>query len=70
MKLPLMSLGSRPLKQQKPLIKGTDVRHLQQALKRLGFLKSGIDGVFGHKTLQAVKEFQKTLNLKSRVFYF
>jgi len=62
--LPLISFGSRYLKKQKPLIKGTDVRHLQQALKHLGFFRARVDGVFGYKTFEAVREFQGFFNLK------
>ncbi|WP_213975574.1 peptidoglycan-binding domain-containing protein [Tepidanaerobacter acetatoxydans] len=59
MKLPVIPFGSRVLKKQKPLLKGSDVRHLQQALKRLGAFNARIDGVFGYETMQAVREFQR-----------
>ena len=64
MRLPLIPFGSRPLKQQKPLTKGSDVRRLQQALKHLGFFNSRIDGVFGYETIRAVREFQRFFYLK------
>lgn len=64
MRLPLVPFGSRQLKKQKLLIKGTDVRHLQQALKQLGFFSARVDGVFGYKTFGAVREFQRFFNLR------
>lgn len=64
LRLPLVPFGSRLLKKQKPLIKGTDVRHLQQVLKHLGFFRARVDGVFGSKTFEAVREFQRFFNLK------
>ena len=39
--------------------RGEDVRELQQALIDLGFLKGGADGIFGNKTENAVRSFQK-----------
>jgi len=62
--LPQYAFGSRHLKKQKPLIKGTDVRHLQQALKHLGFFRARVDGIFGYKTYEAVREFQRYFNLR------
>lgn len=41
---------------------GERVRELQRRLKELGYLNS-VDGVFGTKTLEAVKEFQKAAGL-------
>ncbi|MGB3963867.1 MAG: peptidoglycan-binding domain-containing protein, partial [Tepidanaerobacteraceae bacterium] len=58
MSLPRVAFGSRQLKKQRPLIKGTDVRRLQQALKHLGFFRARVDGVFGYRTSEAVREFQ------------
>ena len=43
--------------------KGTDVKTLQTKLKRWGYYTGTIDGVFGAKTLAAVKLFQKRNNL-------
>ena len=40
--------------------RGDDVRELQQALIDLGFLKGTADGIFGNKTENAVRAFQKT----------
>ncbi|AYO32000.1 hypothetical protein D2962_16605 [Biomaibacter acetigenes] len=64
MRLPVVALGGRELKKQKPLLVGTDVRNLQQLLKRLGFFKTRIDGVFGDDTRHAVIQFQKVLGAK------
>lgn len=41
----------------------TDVTYLQQALTDLGYECGKIDGIFGVKTLEAVKAFQKDHNL-------
>lgn len=38
--------------------RGQDVVELQKALQKLGFYSGSIDGVFGSKTLEAVKAFQ------------
>lgn len=38
--------------------RGTDVTYLQQRLTEKGYSVGAIDGVFGPKTLEAVKEFQ------------
>jgi len=61
MRLPLYALGERELKKQKPLLKGTDVRKLQQILKHLGFFQARVDGVFGDETSFSVKKFQRAL---------
>lgn len=45
--------------------KGLDVKHLQQLLIDSGYLGNGADdGIFGPKTLQAVKDFQASRGLK------
>jgi outer membrane protein assembly factor BamB len=64
MKLPEYELGERSLRKTKPLMRGTDVRKLQQYLKALGFLKGRVDGIFGDETEKALKEFQRVNNLK------
>jgi hypothetical protein len=52
-----------------PLIKfrsrGVYVMVLQDALNYLGYSTGGIDGIFGNKTLTAVKAFQRANNLSS-----
>lgn len=45
--------------------RGDDVRRLQQALIQLGFLSGSADGVFGNKTEEAVRKFQKANHLES-----
>lgn len=44
---------------------GDDVKQLQKDLKRLGYYKALIDGIFGSKTTQAVKSFQTDYDLLS-----
>ena len=45
--------------------KGDEVRELQDALIRLGYLKGTADGVFGNNTENAVRKFQKKNKLVS-----
>ncbi|MCK4261302.1 MAG: peptidoglycan-binding protein, partial [Halanaerobiales bacterium] len=55
----------KTLKYQKnSLIKGDDVRELQQTLNFLGYLIEA-DGIFGSQTLQAVKAFQEDNGLNA-----
>jgi len=42
-----------------------DLKYLQSVLKRLGFYKGKIDGIFGKNTRVAVKKYQKTHGLKT-----
>ncbi|MDI3534893.1 MAG: hypothetical protein PWQ82_1258 [Thermosediminibacterales bacterium] len=63
MKIPFYEDGSRELKLKKKLMKGTDVRHLQQNLKRLGIYRDKVDGIFGTATKKAVISFQKTASI-------
>lgn len=42
---------------------GTDVKTLQKKLKNWGYYKGSIDGIFGPKTKEAVKYFQRKNNL-------
>ena len=42
---------------------GDEVKQIQQKLKAWGYYSGEIDGIFGSKTLQAVKDFQKANNL-------
>jgi peptidoglycan hydrolase-like protein with peptidoglycan-binding domain len=61
---PLCSCGEdRILKLQVPLMRGRDVRELQIQLKKLGYFKESISGVYDKKTSAAVKEFQKNEGL-------
>ncbi|MCG0276415.1 MAG: PQQ-binding-like beta-propeller repeat protein [Thermosediminibacteraceae bacterium] len=59
MRLPAFDPGSRELSNTKPHIKGTDVRHLQQALKWFGLYRGKVDGIFGPETEMAVRLFQR-----------
>jgi peptidoglycan hydrolase-like protein with peptidoglycan-binding domain len=48
--------------------KGSNVKKLQQALNELGYGNSGtsgLDGIFGDKTLAAVKKFQKDMGISA-----
>lgn len=38
---------------------GNEVKTIQQKLKDWGYYKGNVDGIFGSKTLEAVKQFQK-----------
>ena len=38
---------------------GNEVRQIQEKLKRWGYYNGSIDGIFGSKTLEAVKSFQR-----------
>jgi peptidoglycan hydrolase-like protein with peptidoglycan-binding domain len=51
-------LGDRLLYLRMPYFHGADVRELQGALNALGFSCGGPDGIFGHFTERAVREFQ------------
>jgi N-acetylmuramoyl-L-alanine amidase len=52
-------LGSRLLAQRRPMLRGDDVRALQQWLNRLGFDPGRDDGIFGPDTERALREFQR-----------
>ena len=48
--------------------KGSKVKNLQKALNALGYGNSGtssVDGIFGSKTLSAVKKFQKAMGISA-----
>lgn len=45
--------------------KGDDVKTLQTALKEQGFYTGKIDGIYGKKTVNAVKAYQRTCGLKA-----
>lgn len=44
--------------------RGDDVKKIQTVLKKWGYYKGAVDGIFGSGTLQAVKAFQKKNGLK------
>lgn len=56
-------LGSRPLRVRIPVMRGDDVRDLQLRLNALGFDAGTEDGVYGHATEAAVREFQRNTGL-------
>ena len=39
--------------------RGSEVRQIQEKLKRWGYYKGSVDGIYGSKTLEAVKYFQR-----------
>jgi N-acetylmuramoyl-L-alanine amidase len=58
--LTTLPYSGRPLKYiSENHMKGTDVRSVQQRLNNLGYNSGPTDGIFGIKTLFAVKAFQK-----------
>lgn len=59
---------TRPLSFEFPLLRGEDVRSVQQALIALKVAPpcGGADGVFGNMTAQAVKAFQHNYNVAGR----
>lgn len=57
-------LGDRLLYETSPMLRGDDVRELQQRLTRLGFDTTWVDGVFGPRTSDAVREFQANTGLE------
>lgn len=58
------SLGDRRLYLTEPLLRGDDVRELQDRLNRLGFDAGYVDGVFGRQTAAAIREFQMNVGLR------
>lgn len=56
-------LGDRLLYIHSPLLKGNDVKKLQELLAMLGFRVGKIDGIFGVATDKVVREFQSNLLL-------
>jgi N-acetylmuramoyl-L-alanine amidase len=58
-------LGSRLLAQRRPMLRGDDVRALQQWLNRLGFDPGRDDAIFGPDTESALREFQRAAGVAS-----
>ena len=54
----------RNLKVKSAYMTGSDVRNLQQRLRELGFYVS-VDGVYGNKTADALKKYQKSRGLEA-----
>ena len=56
-------LGDRSLMLRSPSLRGDDVAELQRLLSRLGFDCGRIDGIFGQKLNQALRDFQLNAGL-------
>ncbi len=57
-------LGDRSLNlQSTPLMRGDDVAALQSRLTEMGFDCGRVDGIYGHRSESAVKEFQRSAGL-------
>jgi N-acetylmuramoyl-L-alanine amidase len=58
-------LGDRSLYlQPSPMMHGDDVAALQSRLTEMGFNAGRVDGIYGEKTENAVKEFQRSVGIK------
>jgi len=57
-------LGDRLLYETTPMLRGDDIRELQQRLTRLGFDTTWVDGVFGPRTADAIRDFQSNMGLE------
>lgn len=57
------SLGDRMLYLAQPMLRGDDVRQLQERLNRLGFDSGHVDGILGSETVAAVTDFQANTGL-------
>ncbi len=57
------SLGDRLLWRASSMLRGDDVRELQNRLNRLGFNAGNEDGIFGPLAAAAVEEFQRNVGL-------
>ena len=58
------TLGDRLLYQRRLMLRGEDVRELQQRLSLLGFDAGPEDGIFGPLVREAVEEFQRNAGLE------
>jgi N-acetylmuramoyl-L-alanine amidase len=57
------TLGDRVLYFRSPNLRGDDVRELQDRLMTLGFDAWRVDGIFGPRTAEAVRDFQRNIGL-------
>lgn len=57
-------LGDRTLYLRSPAFRGDDVRELQRILNALGFDAGKQDGIFGRRTADGVREFQRNVAAK------
>ena len=55
----IISIGINSFALSKYGSTGSEVRTIQDKLKRWGYYKGNVDGIFGSKTLEAVKYFQR-----------
>jgi N-acetylmuramoyl-L-alanine amidase len=55
----LLVLGDRLLSLRRPMLRGDDVRELQQQLSGIGFDAGRTDGIFGPQTDTALRDFQR-----------
>ena len=46
---------------------GSEVRQIQEKLKRWGYYSGSVDGIYGSGTEKAVKKFQKANGLQERL---
>jgi N-acetylmuramoyl-L-alanine amidase len=58
-----LALGDRLLYERSPNLRGDDVTELQQRLNALGFDAGREDGILGHQTGAALREFQRNTGL-------
>jgi len=60
------SVGDRVLTfMPRTMVHGDDVAQLQRRLIELGFIINRVDGVYGHQTERAVRDFQKNVGLSA-----
>lgn len=57
------ALGDRLLKVDSPMMRGEDVREMQERLNALGYDCGKADGIFGQNTEKGVKEFQNAAKI-------
>lgn len=56
-------LGDRFLYRRRPMLRGDDVAEVQQRLGALGFDAGRVDGIFGDRTADALRDFQRNAGL-------
>jgi hypothetical protein len=61
---PVFTLA-RFLKRESPYVRGNDVLAVQRELYESGFDPQGLDGIYGPKTAEAVRRFQRSEGLKT-----
>jgi len=58
-------LGDRILSLTIPFMRGDDVANLQSQLSEMGFNCGRVDGIYGHESEVAVRDFQKSVGVKT-----